>query len=207
MTRTQSRGSGTRRRRRRARNGKPARAREDWIAKARAALIRGGIEAVKVVPLAKALKVTRGGFYWHFRNLQDLLDALLADWERTNTKPFEAVVESRSGANGMAEFRAVVDMWVAEESYSPAWDTAVRNWARQSKKVANVVKRVDEHRIDLLRQIFLDLGYRNPEALVRARVTYFHQVGYYSLGLEESHERRLELLPVYIDVLTGKSAR
>ena len=55
-------------------------ARKDWIIAARKALIKGGIGAVRVVPLAKALQMTRGGFYWHFKGRQDLLDALLVDW-------------------------------------------------------------------------------------------------------------------------------
>ena len=203
-------GEGTRRSRRTATSSAGKRraapreplTREDWILAARKALIKGGIGAVRIVPLAKALRMTRGGFYWHFKGRQDLLDALLDDWVRTNTAAFEAVLKE-PGRNGRAEFQAIVDVWVNEKDYSPAWDAAMRNWAGLSRKVAAVVKRVDQHRIDIIHQIFLDLGYRGPEALVRARIVYFHQVGYYALGLEETRERRLELLPVYTDSLIG----
>jgi len=204
-------GEGMRKTRRPARGGRGKRnaaerealTREDWILAARKALIRGGIGAVRIVPLAAALKVTRGGFYWHFKGRQDLLDALLDDWVRTNTAAFEGVLKE-PGRNGRVEFRTIVDVWVNEKDYSPAWDAAVRYWAGLSREVAAVVKRVDQHRIDIIHQIFLDVGYRDPEALVRARITYFHQVGYYALGLEETRERRLELIPVYIDSLIGK---
>jgi AcrR family transcriptional regulator len=174
--------------------------RDDWVRTARAALIREGINAVNVLPLASRLRVTRGGFYWHFRDRADLLDALLADWEANNTAAFERVVND-GGHNGPAEFEAFVDVWVSERDYDPAWDSAVRQWALQSPRVARVVKRVDEHRIALIRQIFLDLGYEDPEALVRARITYFHQVGYYTLGLGESTQERMRLLPVYTRIL------
>jgi AcrR family transcriptional regulator len=179
--------------------------REDWILAARTTLIRDGINAVNVLPLAGKLKVTRGGFYWHFRNRADLLDALLADWEANNTAAFEKVVAG-GDRDGRAEFVAMVDVWVAEQDYDPAWDAAVRQWALQSPRVARVVKRVDEHRIEIFRRIFLDLGYVDPEALVRARITYFHQVGYYTLGLGESHEERMRLLPYYLASLMGKGA-
>ncbi len=178
--------------------------RGDWILAARKALIKGGIGAVRIVPLAKALQVTRGGFYWLFNDRQDLLDALLVDWVQTNTESFESLLKG-SGHNGMAEFKALVELWIAEKDYNPAWDTAVRNWARLSRRVGAVVKRVDEQRIEVIRQIFLDLGYQDPQALVRARITYFHQVGYYTLGLADSRDRRLELLPVYLASLTGGS--
>jgi AcrR family transcriptional regulator len=172
---------------------------------ARATLIRDGINAVNVLPLAGKLKVTRGGFYWHFRNRADLLDALLADWEANNTAAFERVV-AEGGRDGRAEFAAMVDVWLDEQDYDPAWDAAVRQWALQAPRVARVVKRVDERRIEIFRQIFLDLGYVDPEALVRARITYFHQVGYYTLGLGESRDERLRLLPYYLASLMGKGA-
>jgi len=180
--------------------------REDWIEAARTALIKSGIGAVRIMPLAKTLGVTRGGFYWHFSGRKDLLDALLDDWERTNTAPFERIL-NRDRRDGRAEFQALVDMWINEREYSPAWDSALRNWATLSKQAAAVVRRVDEHRINIIREIFLHLGYLDPQALVRARIVYFHQVGYYTLALGESLEQRETLLPVYVDALLGTPER
>jgi AcrR family transcriptional regulator len=177
--------------------------REAWLKVAREALIRGGIRAVEIGKLARRLKVTRGGFYWFFNSRQELLDELLADWERTNTQAFKETLQD-SGHNGMAEFQAVVDMWVNERGYSPAWDSAVRDWARISSKVAAAVRRADDQRIAILKQIFLDMGNPDDEAFVRARITYFHQVGYYTLGVKEERAQRLRLLPIYIRFLTGR---
>lgn len=180
--------------------------RASWIAAARAELLRGGISAVKIGRLATRLRATRGSFYWHFVDRGDLLRALLLDWEATNTAPFERVLEEQSGGppNGVAEFEAIVDLWLTEREFSPAFDTAVRDWARQSKSVASAVQRADSRRIEVLRRIFHDLGYRDPEALVRARITYFHQVGYYALGLAETPERRRELASYYQAALIGE---
>ena len=177
--------------------------REAWLKVAREALIRGGIRAVEIGKLARRLKVTRGGFYWFFDSRQELLGELLADWERTNTQAFKETLQD-SGHNGMAEFQAVVDMWVNERGYSPAWDAAVRDWARVSSKVAAAVRRADDQRIAILKQIFLDMGNPDDEAFVRARITYFHQVGYYTLGVKEERAQRLRLLPLYIRFLTGR---
>lgn len=177
--------------------------REAWLSAAREALIREGIGGVEVGRLARKLKVTRGGFYWFFDSRKQLLDELLADWERTNSAAFKAVLKD-PGRNGMAEFDAVVDIWINEANYSPPWDSAVRDWARVSTKVANTVRRVDDERIAVLAQIFRDLGEADDEAFVRARVTYFHQVGYYALGVRETREARLRLLPHYTRILTGR---
>jgi AcrR family transcriptional regulator len=172
----------------------------DWVAAARAALISGGIERVKVDVLARSLKISRGSFYWHFPHREALLAALLQDWQARNTAPFAAAVK-RGDRNGRAEFQAIVDMWLEEKEYDPAYDAAVRDWARTSSRVAKLVRQVDRARIKLLAQIFTDLGFGREEADIRARITYFHQVGYYALGLQESKARRRKLAPVYARVL------
>lgn len=177
--------------------------RQGWLDAARIALIREGIAGVKVGKIARRLKVTRGGFYWFFDSHEQLLDELLLDWEQRNTEAFESVLRE-SGRNGMAEFQALVDVWLNEKDYSPAWDAAVRDWARVSSKVANAVRRTDDVRIGVLKQVFLDMGCEDEEAFVRARVCYFHQVGYYTLGVRESREERLRLMPLYTRVLTGR---
>jgi AcrR family transcriptional regulator len=179
--------------------------RQGWLDAARNALIREGIAGVKVGKIARRLKVTRGGFYWFFDSHKQLLDELLLDWEQRNTAGFESVLRE-SGRNGMAEFQALVGVWLNEKDYSPAWDAAVRDWARVSGKVANAVRRTDDARIEILKQVFLDMGCKDEEAFVRARICYFHQVGYYALGVRESREERLRLMPLYTRVLTGRDS-
>jgi AcrR family transcriptional regulator len=173
-----------------------------WLKAARNELTRHGIGSVTINTLAKQLKVTRESFYWHFKSRAALLDELLSDWEKTNNAPFERTL-NLSG-DGLNEFRTIAhDIWITEKGYSPKFDTAMRDWGRSSRKVALSVKRVDERRIEILRKIFLDLGYQEPEAMVRARVAYFHQVGYYTIGMRETKKSRLELLPYYMSILSG----
>jgi AcrR family transcriptional regulator len=174
---------------------------EAWLEAARAALIEEGTAGVEVNKLAKRLNVTRGGFYWFFASREQLLDALLGFWVQTSTVLFERIATA-SNKSGLQKFRALVDLWIAEKDYDPKWDGAVRDWARTSPKVLETVHKVDELRIGFIERVFLDLGYAGKEAHVRARVTYYHQVGYYALGVRESRRRRLELLPYYTKILT-----
>lgn len=164
--------------------------REAWLKAAKTALIQEGIGGVEIGKLARKLRATRGGFYWFFHNRKELLDCLLADWEVSNTAAFKAVLRDE-GANGVAEFTELCDIWVNESDYSPQWDAAMREWARISPRAEAVVRRVDDRRIEIIHRIFKDMGYGEPEAFVRARTTYFHQVGYYTLGMRESREQRL----------------
>jgi AcrR family transcriptional regulator len=175
----------------------------DWLDLARETLIREGIEAVKVDRLAKASGVTRGGFYWRFKSREDLLEQLLDDWRSCNTVPFVSVL-SGPGTPG-DRYQALMRLWIEEREFRPDYDAAVRNWAASSTKVADVVHTVDSVRIDALRRLFVEAGYDGDEALVRSRITYYHQVGYYALGIKQSAERRRQLSPIYYRILTGFS--
>lgn len=176
--------------------------REDWVIAARDLLITGGIEHVRTVRLSEKLNVTRGAFYWLFKSREDLLSEVLKHWERNNTRPFEEILDA--GHNGVEELKTLFDLWLSEKKYIPAYDSAIRDWARVSKKAARVVKRVDNKRIELFKTIFLRLGHEEEEAFIRARVAYFHQVGYYTLGLGESMAARVKLRPLYMKVLSGR---
>lgn len=175
--------------------------REAWLEAARLALIEEGTAGIEVNKLAKRLGVTRGGFYWFFASREELLDALLDLWAQTSTVPFEQIPQA-PGQSGAEKFKTLVDLWINEQEYDPRWDGAVRDWARTSPKVLDTVHAVDTKRIGFIEQIFRDMGYRGKEAHVRARVTYYHQVGYYALGIHESRQQRLELMPYYTKILS-----
>jgi AcrR family transcriptional regulator len=179
--------------------------REVWLETARRALIEEGTAGVEINKLAKRLGVSRGGFYWFFKDRAQLLDDLLSFWVQTSTVLFEAILQGPS-RDGMEEYLALTRLWIDEQEYDPKWDGAVRDWARTSEAVRKVVQAVDRKRIAVLEQIFHDMGYRGKEANIRARVMYYHQVGYYAMGVQESQKERHALTPYYQKVLTGREA-
>jgi len=176
---------------------------QDWLAAAEKRLISGGIDSVKIGLLAKDLGVTRGSFYWHFKDRDHLLDVMLASWHSFSLGIFDDLL-LKEGSCGMDEFLRLVHLWIDEEQFDAGLEAAIRDWARVSEDVAEVVKDVDEGRIKAIKRIFLDFGYEDDEAFIRARITYFHQVGYYTIGYNETLDERMALLPLYVSVLTGK---
>lgn len=179
--------------------------RDDWIAAARTTLIASGIERLKVELLAKTLNVTIGSFYHHFRTRDELLLALLEDWEVRNNDPiFAAVAKARDASlSPVGQFEALWNAWVYDGLYDPAYDGAVRAWSRGSAAVKERVKAVDERRIGLMQEIYADLGYDPERAFIRARVAYFHQIGYEALDISESLEERRKFSPLYFEILLG----
>jgi AcrR family transcriptional regulator len=176
--------------------------REAWIAAARKVLEKRGVAEVKIDWLARQLKVTRGSFYFHFSSLEDLQNGLLEEWRRNNCQPFQDMHEA-ADIDGLRFFTAIVRVWVDEDPFSPLLDLAVRDWARTSKKLAREVAEMDTLRISLLTRSFRALGYTDDESVVRARITYFHQIGYYTVSFKEDAAERRRYQPLYGKVLLG----
>lgn len=177
--------------------------RDDWLAAARKVLVTSSIDDVKIDRLARRMKVTRGSFYWHFDDRKALLDALLADWEANNRR--EIGLLATRLADAQPDLSELFRIWLSEDPSFPAFDMAIRFWARKTAKVADVVRQIDEAWIGLLQRIFAANGVGEPESLVRARVIYFHQIGYYALAIKETVEARVDLAPTYYAVLTGSA--
>jgi AcrR family transcriptional regulator len=131
--------------------------RSSWIDEGLSALAAGGPDAVRIEPLARALGVTKGGFYWHFDGRQALLDELLDAWERIGV---DDVIERVEAAGGDA--RAKLLRLSALAFYGDAGvpvdplqiDLAVRDWARRDRRVARRLRRVDNRRMDYMRTLF-----------------------------------------------------
>ncbi len=125
--------------------------RSSWIEEGMRALAAGGPDAVRIEPLAKALGVTKGGFYWHFDDRRALLEELLDTWERVSV---DEVIERVESAAEDGDARAKLRRLSASAASSDEplrIDLAVRDWARREQTVAERLRRIDNRRMDYLR--------------------------------------------------------
>src|ERR1700739_1893651 len=125
--------------------------RSRWIEEGLRALAAGGPDAVRVEVLAQALGVTKGGFYGHFADRNALLDEMLDSWERMSTDEVLERVE-RHGGDVRAKLRLAGALTFSSELLPV--DLAIRDWARRDQAVAERLRRVDNRRMDYLRQLF-----------------------------------------------------
>ena len=175
---------------------------QDWVKAARAFLIDKGIAGVKVEPLARALDVTPGSFYWHFKNRPALYDALLRDWLASNVAPFFALYEE-AVEDPTEQYLALAYAWVLSPAFDPALDFAIREWSRSSAKVNRLLRIIDHKRIALYENLFEKFEQSTGAAAVRARAMYYHQIGYYAIQPDEPLKKRLMLVPHYATMFTG----
>jgi AcrR family transcriptional regulator len=150
--------------------------REAWIEAAFAVLVERGVDAVRVQPLARALKVTRGSFYWHFSDLNDLLRALLDKWFDLSTSAVITGIESKGGA-ASARLLRLLETCASDDGRI---ELAMRNWARTDDLARKALQRVDEARTDYLRKLMLEMGLTQDVAKAMASIAYLAWLGLYS---------------------------
>ena len=144
----------------------------EWVAAALEALAREGVHGIRVESLARKLKVTKGSFYWHFKDRADLLDAVLAEWEAETDQLLEAARSERGAKARLDKFIALVR---ASEGRIP--ESAIFVWARTDAKVARRVKRTEQSRIRFLTAILEAMNVPPEEAELRAELAYMAFAG------------------------------
>ncbi|RBP09217.1 TetR family transcriptional regulator [Roseiarcus fermentans] len=186
--------------------GARATTREDWLDVALALLARRGAGAVSVLTLSERLGVSRSSFYWHFRSREGLFDALLERWDARNTRSIVRQAEAEA-ATITESVCNVFRCWVNPALFSPRLDVAVRAWARASDTARARLDAADRERTAAIEAMFARHGFAPDDAMVRARVLYTMQIGYYALDMREPIAARLALAPRYLETFTGVKPR
>ncbi len=149
--------------------------RDDWIASGLKALAAGGIESVRVEPMAKRLGVTKGSFYWHFTDRAALHDAMMDKWRETATRAIIARVEQTAGTP-REKLRHLITL-TTTSSMGARLDIAVRSWANRDTRVANGVAKIDRERMDYIAGLLGSVGINQATAMVRAQILYLTLIG------------------------------
>ncbi len=142
---------------------------EKWLAEALEALVEEGPRILTVDKICRRLDLSRGSFYWHFKDRDDFIHCLAEFWDRTKTRD---IVKAVAAFNGSPEERLLRLMELIQETNAAAYDIAMRAWASHEPKAAEIVERVDRHRYKLVKSLFRDMGFSGDELEMRAR-TFF----------------------------------
>lgn len=144
-----------------------------WVEAAFGALAEGGIDAVRVDPLAKRLGVTRGSFYWHFKDRDALHQAMLRSWrERANYTVFDRVERSSEPARARLERLLALPYSSPRSAHAAAIELAIRLWARRDKQAAKAVRHIDRVRLEYFSKLLQEHGLEREDARKRALLFY-----------------------------------
>lgn len=144
----------------------------DWLDHGLKTLAKNGIHAVKADPMAKALSVSRGSFYWHFRDIADFRAQLLLRWQEMTT---DRVIEDHPVAEARIDaLRGLIRRGFGTQ---PRLDHAVRAWSAEDRDVATHVAQVDARRVRHIAELLVATGVDTAQASARATFIYWAVLG------------------------------
>jgi AcrR family transcriptional regulator len=140
--------------------------REDWVDAAWAVLGEAGVDGVRVESLARKLGVTKGSFYWHFKNRQALIDALFDRWFGLREESREEFL--RVNPNPEERLWKVIERGITRGTRGQA--AALRLWAQHHPEAGGRITEEDSRRRKFFKEQFLALGLDERTAEIRAEV-------------------------------------
>jgi len=166
---------------------------ESWIKAATSLLVDQGIDAVRVDVIAKSLGVTRGSFYWHFRDRDELLLRVLKAWRDAATDQLIDRFERRHIDPAILVDELMTLPFRGRSAREAARiELAIRTWARRDEIVRQALDDVDARRVAYVAQCFSALGFSIAEARARGFALYAWQVGESMLIRQDSDEQKRE---------------
>jgi AcrR family transcriptional regulator len=174
--------------------------RSSWIEEGLRALGGGGPEAVRIEPLARALDVSKGGFYWHFDDRQSLLDEMLDAWERTGVDEVIEAVEAEDG-DARSRLRRLFALASASGGELLKTELAIRNWARRDKAVAKRLRQVDNRRMNYMRSLFGAICEDDDDVEARCLLAFSLFIGGHFVSADHGGRSRAEVLKLALEWL------
>jgi AcrR family transcriptional regulator len=166
---------------------------QDWIYAGSELLVDKGIDTVRVDVLAKILGVTRGSFYWHFKDRADLLQGILKAWRDAATDQLIDRFERKS-TDPRVHIQDLISLPFRGRSaeHAAQIELAIRAWARRDVTVRHAVDEVDARRISYIAQCFSALGCTIAQARACGAMLYAWQLGESLLTRQGNAEQRKE---------------
>jgi AcrR family transcriptional regulator len=177
--------------------------RDAWVQAALQALATEGPEGIRVEALAARLGVSKGGFYWHFKDRAALLDEMLDSWEQRVVGDVIARVESEPG-EPPAKLQHLFELASASSDLLPV-ELALRDWSRRDEGVAARLHRVDNQRMEYLRSLFGAICVDEDDVEARSMLAFSLFIGSNFIVAEHPRRSRSQVLQLAIDRLLAES--
>ena len=175
--------------------------RNRWIEEGLRALAAGGPDAVRIEPLAQALGVSKGGFYWHFKDRQSLLEEMLDAWERTWVDEVIEAVEAED-KDARSRLRRLFALAGASGGELLKIELAIRNWAWREEAVAERLRQVDNRRMNYMRSLFGAICEDDDDVEARCLLVFSLFIGSHFVSADHGGRSRTEVLELALEWLT-----
>ncbi len=174
-----------------------------WVEEGLRALAAGGVDAVRIETLARALGVTKGGFYGYFADRSALLTEMLNTWERESIDDVIERIESEGG-DVVDQFRLAGQLTFSSDRLLPI-DLAIRDWARRDPDVGERLRRVDNRRMQLSRDAISSFCDDPDEVEARCLLAFCLAIGKQVLAADHPGRTRAQVVARAADLILDRS--
>ena len=146
---------------------------KDWLDQGLRTLAERDFTALKAEPLAKAMGVSRGSFYWHFADIAAFHAAILKYWREVAAEQIIADLEAASDHEDPVSL-------LLRQAFGGrlALEKAVRTWAMVDPLARNAVQAIDRRRLRYVESLLRASGLAPDVAGARAQILYWAFVGF-----------------------------
>jgi len=141
--------------------------RGQWLEKALEQFASKGESGLNIEELARTLNVAKSGFYFHFKDRDDLLQHLIAYWAHEYT---EVVTQNPLLLMAPAEQRLLMIATYVFEQNLTEFESAMQVWSNKDPKIATRVAKVIKMRRDFVGTAFRELGFTGDDMTARVRI-------------------------------------
>lgn len=167
----------------------------DWIEAGIEVLSLRGVDAVRVEVLARKLEISKGSFYWHFKDRDDLLQAILEEWE---TRQSDWNTEGDVLPNPVERWARLFELF-SRPGYARL-EMAMSTWARQDDRVALRIAEADRRRVAYLSRVFREIGFTSSQAAEWANAAMLLYLGWMDRMTRDTSQR--EAQPALAELLS-----
>jgi AcrR family transcriptional regulator len=161
--------------------------REQWLALALEEVAKVGGAKLRIDKLVQSLGVTKGSFYWHFKNRDDFVQSLAEFWARYTTGQ---VIERLAQVKGDAKDRLLTLMEIIFTIGLDKYELPMRAWAAEEPHIAHLVQEAEAQRLAFIRSILAEMGFQGSELEMRARVFVCYAAGEHVFFTRENVEEQ-----------------
>ena len=146
---------------------------KDWLDQGLKTLAKSGFTALKAEPLAKAMGVSRGSFYWHFADIGAFHAAILKHWREVAAEQIIANLEAASDNRDRLPL-------LLRQAFGGrlVLENAVRTWATVDPAARSAVQAIDRRRLSYVESMLRAAGLSPGVARARAQILYWAFVGF-----------------------------
>lgn len=170
---------------------------EAWIKLGLKTLKSEGLSKFSVEALARKAGVTKGSFYWHFKDRENYFTRIVDYWLDKQLK----IIKHFSSQPDVEPKQQLWDVMYYILTKNADDDSAMRSWVKHYEYATKAVKKVDKMRLEYLVRLFRDMGLCKDDAKLRANMLYFYQVGEHFVLVRDREGTRAKLNDLHYQLL------